>query len=176
MLYTGPLTKLIVPYNASGELVVVFEIRQEAVEEAAEVCQKVYSAVYRDMALKLDRIVVLRETTIPKTTSGKIRRRQTRLSIHAGELEILYDAMFGKHEHESVDGQEKSLDISYEVLKMQKPKVCVVGAGMAGLISAKTLLESGFDVTVFESRETLGGVWSPDAPYYSVTTPGLVTL
>ncbi len=52
----------------------------------------------------------------------------------------------------------------------QRKKVCVVGAGMSGLVSAKTLLESEFDVTIFEKRHTLGGIWSPGAQYYSVTT------
>ncbi len=155
----------------------MFEIRDSAIEEAAEVCRLVYSSVYKEMLLKVQRVIAVSEKTIPKTTSGKIQRRQTRLALNAGKLKIVYDAAFGQKAHEPVVEEEmgSSSKVNNEMLEVQKPKVCVVGAGMSGLVSAKTCLESGFDVTVFESRGTLGGVWSPDAQYYSVTTQGLVT-
>jgi cation diffusion facilitator CzcD-associated flavoprotein CzcO len=38
-------------------------------------------------------------------------------------------------------------------------KVAVIGAGAAGLISAKTMSEAGFDVTVFELGSCIGGLW-----------------
>ena len=41
--------------------------------------------------------------------------------------------------------------------RMPVPKVAVVGAGLAGLICARTLKDHGFDVTVFEKSEGLGG-------------------
>lgn len=49
-----------------------------------------------------------------------------------------------------------------------KRKVAVVGAGVAGLATAKVFLSQGHDVTVFEQGDTLGGVWSPARRY-----PGL---
>ncbi len=39
-------------------------------------------------------------------------------------------------------------------------KVGIVGAGVSGLATAKTLLASGLDCTVFERGERLGGVWA----------------
>lgn len=40
-------------------------------------------------------------------------------------------------------------------------RVIVVGAGMAGLVAARLLHDSGFEVIVFEARERLGGrVWT----------------
>ena len=36
----------------------------------------------------------------------------------------------------------------------------VLGAGVAGLAAAKTLKQYGFDVTVYEARAGLGGVWA----------------
>mgnify|MGYP003328125277 CR=1 FL=1 len=42
-------------------------------------------------------------------------------------------------------------------------RVIVVGAGMAGLVAARLLHDSGFKVTVLEARDRLGGrVWTDD--------------
>lgn len=38
-------------------------------------------------------------------------------------------------------------------------RVCVIGAGAAGLTTAKHLLEEGFEVEVLEKRDGLGGLW-----------------
>ena len=38
--------------------------------------------------------------------------------------------------------------------------IAVVGAGVAGLVTAKTLLARGLDCTVFEAGSRLGGVWA----------------
>ena len=38
-------------------------------------------------------------------------------------------------------------------------RVAIVGAGASGLCSAKYLLQSGFDVTVFEIGSQIGGMW-----------------
>ncbi len=39
-------------------------------------------------------------------------------------------------------------------------KVGIIGTGIAGLATAKTLLAEGFDCTLFERHSTLGGVWA----------------
>ncbi|MFD1152205.1 flavin-containing monooxygenase [Saccharothrix hoggarensis] len=44
-------------------------------------------------------------------------------------------------------------------------RACVVGAGPAGIVAAKVLLENGFDVTVFDKYERVGGIWSPGGCY-----------
>ena len=49
-------------------------------------------------------------------------------------------------------------------------RIAVVGAGFAGLSTAKVLRQSGFDVTVFERAPDVGGVWSRTRRY-----PGLRT-
>ena len=43
--------------------------------------------------------------------------------------------------------------------------VCVIGAGLAGLATAKVLQADGFDVTVFEKVPRVGGVWLPSRTY-----------
>ena len=39
-------------------------------------------------------------------------------------------------------------------------RVAIIGAGVAGLATAKTLLASGISCTIFERAERLGGVWA----------------
>ena len=51
-----------------------------------------------------------------------------------------------------------------------KATVCVIGAGIAGLVTAKTLAQDGFDVLIIEKDSALGGTWSPSRTY-----PGLRT-
>jgi len=46
--------------------------------------------------------------------------------------------------------------------------VCVIGAGIAGLVSAKVLAADGFEVTVVEKESALGGTWNAKRTY-----PGL---
>ncbi|MBN6038964.1 NAD(P)/FAD-dependent oxidoreductase [Amycolatopsis sp. 195334CR] len=47
-------------------------------------------------------------------------------------------------------------------------RACVVGAGPAGIVTAKVLLEHGFDVTVYDKYPRVGGIWAQEGCY-----PGL---
>ncbi|TQL67064.1 cation diffusion facilitator CzcD-associated flavoprotein CzcO [Nocardioides albertanoniae] len=49
-------------------------------------------------------------------------------------------------------------------------KIAVIGAGFAGIASAKVLTELGHDVTVFEKAPDVGGVWSRTRRYPGLTT------
>lgn len=42
-------------------------------------------------------------------------------------------------------------------------KIAIIGAGPAGLISARNALKQGFDVTLFEKLSRVGGIWNPDS-------------
>ena len=54
--------------------------------------------------------------------------------------------------------------------KEDRGRVGVIGAGLAGLVSAKVLKQDQFDVTLFEKEPTVGGVWAASRAY-----PGLRT-
>ncbi len=49
-------------------------------------------------------------------------------------------------------------------------KIGIIGAGVSGLVTAKTMREHGFDVVVFEKEAELGGVWASTRRYPNVTT------
>ncbi|HEY9801239.1 MAG TPA: NAD(P)-binding domain-containing protein [Leptolyngbyaceae cyanobacterium] len=53
---------------------------------------------------------------------------------------------------------------------MKFQKICVIGAGISGLVTAKTFIEDGYNVTIFEKKQGLGGVWEKSRTY-----PGLST-
>lgn len=49
-------------------------------------------------------------------------------------------------------------------------RVAVVGAGVSGVVTARVLAAVGFDVTVFEKADDVGGVWSATRAYPGVAT------
>ena len=53
---------------------------------------------------------------------------------------------------------------------MKSRRLCIVGAGLSGLVTARTLRDAGHEVSVFEKLPDLGGVWHPANRY-----PGLRT-
>jgi dimethylaniline monooxygenase (N-oxide forming) len=53
-------------------------------------------------------------------------------------------------------------------------RVAVIGAGPSGLVAAKHALEAGFEPTVFEAADALGGQWHSAAPHSGVW-PGMRT-
>ncbi len=64
----------------------------------------------------------------------------------------------------------RQMRIIRRLKNMTIKKVCVIGAGISGLVAAKTFLEDGFDVTVFENKPDLGGVWEKSRAYPDVKT------
>ncbi|MTD53013.1 flavin-containing monooxygenase [Amycolatopsis pithecellobii] len=49
-------------------------------------------------------------------------------------------------------------------------RVAIIGAGVAGLTTAKVLLQAGHDVEVFDKTPDIGGVWSRTRRYPGLTT------
>ena len=49
-------------------------------------------------------------------------------------------------------------------------RIGIIGAGVAGLATAKTLKQAGHDVVVFDKTPDVGGVWSGTRRYPGLTT------
>ncbi len=60
--------------------------------------------------------------------------------------------------------------IGTERASMQAKTIGIIGAGVSGLVTAKTMREHGFDVVLFEKEAELGGVWTSTRRYPNVTT------
>ncbi|CAF1347575.1 unnamed protein product, partial [Didymodactylos carnosus] len=48
------------------------------------------------------------------------------------------------------------------------PSVGIIGAGAAGLVAAKILLDDNFIVTSFDRQNDIGGIWSKQYAYYDL--------
>lgn len=53
---------------------------------------------------------------------------------------------------------------------VKQKNVCVIGAGVAGLVAAKTFAARGHTVTILERSGDLGGVWEPARSYPEIQT------
>lgn len=49
--------------------------------------------------------------------------------------------------------------------------VCIIGGGVAGVVTARVLLGEGVQVTLFEKTNTLGGVWSNNYTGFGIQVP-----
>jgi acyl-CoA synthetase (AMP-forming)/AMP-acid ligase II len=65
---------------------VVAVVEARASIGAAEVEERVRRRIRETAGLEIDRIVVTSPGTIPRTTSGKVRRTETRARFEAGTL------------------------------------------------------------------------------------------
>jgi len=71
--------------DEADEVVAVIEVRASA--RAGDVIDHVRRRVRETAGLELDRVVVTPPGTIPRTTSGKVRRAETRVRFQAGTLQ-----------------------------------------------------------------------------------------
>lgn len=49
-------------------------------------------------------------------------------------------------------------------------RVCIIGAGPAGIVTGKVFLEKGFNITIYEKFNELGGTWSSQRRYVNLQT------
>ncbi|RZM11494.1 MAG: FAD-dependent oxidoreductase, partial [Pedobacter sp.] len=49
-------------------------------------------------------------------------------------------------------------------------QIGIIGAGISGLVTAKTFLQKGYQVTILEKSDEVGGVWEKKRSYVGVTT------
>lgn len=94
-----------------GRIVVVFEIRKEAEHRAAEICKEAKKSISVVVGVSPYRVIAIKERTICKTTSGKIKRRAVRDALLAYDLVVVHDmkAAFdlGPRRRRSVEGTRK---------------------------------------------------------------------
>ena len=78
-----------VEQRGEESVVVVHEVERRA-SDLGKIADAVRRAVAEDHGVRVADVVLVRAGTIPKTSSGKIRRRECRARYLAGDLEVLY--------------------------------------------------------------------------------------
>lgn len=77
--------------QGAEEAVLVAESKRTG-DARAKLVEDVTSAVRTECGVVLAEIVFIKRGTLPKTSSGKVRRRETKLRLERGELEIVLDS------------------------------------------------------------------------------------
>lgn len=79
--------------SSQVNLVAIQEIRRECAESVDydELVDAIRRAVARDHQVALQRVVLLRSSGLPKTSSGKVQRAKCRTDLDGGALPVLYD-------------------------------------------------------------------------------------
>ncbi|KAM3575053.1 hypothetical protein VYU27_003073, partial [Nannochloropsis oceanica] len=110
-----------IPGIEDEQVEIVFEWREvksgtSSKEFMREQMDKIFRAVVSDCGVRMHRIVAIQDRSIPKTTSGKIRRRATRDALQQGQLRVVSEVVLGNNDGwqgtvtEEPTGQE-TLDI-----------------------------------------------------------------
>jgi cation diffusion facilitator CzcD-associated flavoprotein CzcO len=61
-------------------------------------------------------------------------------------------------------------DTGFRDDRKAKRRVCIIGAGVSGLVAAKVFAATGRDIVIVEKAAELGGVWAPSKSYPGVQT------
>ena len=70
-------------------LVVIQEVRASAPASSAEIISAIREAVFREHEIVAYGVVLVRERSIPKTSSGKLRRQACRIAFLDGKLDLI---------------------------------------------------------------------------------------
>ncbi len=75
--------------GAEGEECVVVAEANNASSDPRDLASQVKLRVRAELGLPVTEVVLIKRNTLPKTSSGKVRRRDTKVRLEAGELELL---------------------------------------------------------------------------------------
>lgn len=103
------------PMADDSEIVVVAEVHcPEDIDSPAELCQQVAKAVALEHEIALSAVCLVKPRTIPKTTSGKIQRGESRRLYSSHKLEWVYHLVAALYDSNpgvspSVDGSQSGV-------------------------------------------------------------------
>ncbi|CEK12188.1 fatty acyl-AMP ligase [Legionella hackeliae] len=76
--------------NDKEEVAVVTELKLNNAATYEEIAQKIYEQIHLNFSIPVQVITFIPPKTIPKTTSGKLRRGYIRAALEANELDVLF--------------------------------------------------------------------------------------
>ncbi|KAJ8613878.1 hypothetical protein CTAYLR_008678 [Chrysophaeum taylorii] len=87
-------------------LCIVLEVRDSAVSECETLASTLRKSVRKAVGLTPRRVVFIKQKTILKTTSGKLRRRAIRGALLAGDLSVVFDSNPGLGAEKNLPGTD----------------------------------------------------------------------
>jgi natural product biosynthesis luciferase-like monooxygenase protein/FkbM family methyltransferase len=142
-----------VEMDGDERLVLVSELERGSTAPAEEVAAAVRRAVAQEHEAQVHELVLIRVGTLPKTSSGKIRRRACREAYLAGALEVLGRSGIALGEAEDAAAGSEMTRESLAALPPDERQVAVqewltrraARRGLPGLRPDRPLVESGLD-------------------------------
>ncbi len=74
--------------HGEERLVLVFEVQRHTEKDVEAICRAVRQRILEEHELHASEVVLIRAGSLPRTSSGKVRRSSTRAAYLAGELEV----------------------------------------------------------------------------------------
>ena len=152
-------------------VVLVLEVSRDLrkQEQLDAVSQAARDAVWQATEVALARLVLVRPGTIPRTTSGKVRRRSTRAGLASGEFKSVFDQAASPAPVEPSGAAGIETDISawlQRVLALGTPPPTTAALHRLGLDSLRTIefsewLRTTYGVE-FSLADLLGGITFAD--------------
>ena len=137
-LIPGSCAAFSVDVDGDEQVVVVQEVQRSHLRslDQAEVCEAIRQAIVEDHLVPLHAIILVRPGSVPKTTSGKIQRREARRMFEQDEYKVVarWEATDGptaaadrEASSNRVDGSSHCVDLSsilpgHELLHLSAPQ------------------------------------------------------
>lgn len=154
--------------NGTESLVVLVEIRQQKViqqETLQEICDCISRAVPGNHGLSCQRIVLLKQHSLPKTTSGKLQRSKAKDMLFGGLMDKKILISIGEESNE-VPSKSRSRNVKFSPqapivdLKSIERKICVHVHRISKLAAKKPVSEIDVQANLITSYgfDSLGAV------------------
>ncbi len=112
-----------VPCNLADEekLIVVTELsptHEKSEENYRKICETIAQAIAENHELAVHSIVLIKAKTLPKTTSGKLRRRHTKTLYENQQLDVLFQWQAGEIQIQKTEIRQPATPLEAELLEM----------------------------------------------------------
>ncbi|MBX3457837.1 MAG: SDR family NAD(P)-dependent oxidoreductase [Candidatus Paracaedibacteraceae bacterium] len=105
----------------------VAAIQDKGAETYLEIVRSIRMAVASSLELTIERVVLIPSRALPKTTSGKVQRRQARQMVLNQEFDVLFEDSQGKVVAESDPQPKTNTEIKQVIVDWIKEQGLVVG-------------------------------------------------
>ncbi|MBK1705485.1 AMP-binding protein [Halochromatium glycolicum] len=87
---TSGTVAFVLEVEGAEEIVILAEVERRIRSPMRDIATRIARAVARDQGVRIDEVALVRASSIPKTTSGKLRRKEARRRYCTGEMTVLH--------------------------------------------------------------------------------------